>query len=137
MPIETRTIEARTHGRYLVRTSAAGGPRPLLVGFHGYRESAAAHLAALERIPGADGWLLVAVQGLHRFYSRLNEVVASWMTREDRDLAIGDNVDYVRRAVDAVRREFSTSPVLVFTGFSQGTAMAFRTAAHVEATGLI
>jgi len=135
--VETRTIETPTHGRYLVRPAAGGGPSPVLVGFHGYRENAALHLAALERIPGSERWLLVAVQGLHRFYTRGGDVVASWMTREDRDLSIADNVAYVRRVVDAVRGEFQVREALVFAGFSQGVAMAFRAAAHIHCDAVV
>ena len=91
----------------------------------------------LESIPGAEGWLLVAVQGLHRFYTKGGDVVASWMTKEDRELAIADNIAYVSHVVDAVRAEFPTSQTLVFVGFSQGVAMAFRAAAHVRSTALI
>src|SRR5688500_12593024 len=135
--MDTRTIEARTHGRYLVRPPGSGGPWPLLVGFHGYRENAAIHMATLASIPGSEGWLIVAVQGLHRFYTKGGDVVASWMTREDRELAIADNVAYVRTVIDAVRAEFSVSEVLVFAGFSQGTAMAFRAAAHIRSDVVI
>src|SRR5687767_7862830 len=135
--MQNRTIAARTHGRYLVRTPQVNGPWPLLVGFHGYRENAALHMAALESIPGTESWLIVAVQGLHRFYAKSGSVVASWMTSEDRELAIADNIQYVTNAVDAVRAEFSTRDTLVFAGFSQGTAMAFRAAAHVRADALI
>ena len=135
--MEMRTIAARTHGRYLVRTPRVDGPWPQLVGFHGYRENAALHMAALESTPGTEGWLIVAVQGLHRFYTKGGDVVASWMTSEDRDLAIADNIEYVRNAVDAVRAEFPTGETLVFAGFSQGTAMAFRAAAHVRSHALI
>jgi len=135
--METRTIETRTHGRYLVRTPTGKGPWPLLVGFHGYRESAASHLTMLERIPGVAEWLIVAIQGLHRFYTKGGDVVASWMTKEDRELAVADNIAYVRQVLDAVRAEFPTGRSLVFVGFSQGTAMAFRAAAHVQASGLI
>ena len=135
--METRTIETRTHGRYLVRPPRRAGPWPMLVGFHGYRESAATHLSVLESIPGTDNWLLLAVQGLHRFYARGGDVVASWMTKEDRELAIADNIRYVGQVIDAVRREFTTRDPLVFFGFSQGVAMAFRAAAHVPAAALI
>jgi len=135
--MQTRTIEVRSHGRYLVRTPRAAGPWPLIVGFHGYRENAATHLATLEHIPGAEGWLLVAVQGLHRFYTKGGDVVASWMTSEDRELAIADNIAYVSQVVDAVRAEFTTGRTLVFVGFSQGVAMAFRAAAHVRSSALI
>lgn len=135
--METRTIQTRTHGRYLVRTPHTSAPWPLLVGFHGYRENAATHLAALETIAGAEGWLIVSVQGLHRFYAKGGDVVASWMTKEDRELAIADNVAYVGQVVAAVRAEFHTRETLVFAGFSQGVAMAFRAAAHLRSSGLI
>lgn len=132
------TIEARVHGRYLVRTPDSPGSWPLLVGFHGYGEDAGASMSALERIPGTDAWLLVAVQALHPFYTRSQRVVASWMTREDRDLAIADNVDYVRGVIAAVGNEFAVAaPSPVFAGFSQGGAMAYRAAANLSATGLI
>jgi predicted esterase len=134
--IEIRTIAARTHGRFLVRAPDVPAPWRTLVGFHGYRESAAMHLTTLESIPGAEGWLLVAVQGLHRFYMKGGDVVASWMTKEDRELAISDNVEYVGRVLDAVRAEFPVAET-VFIGFSQGVAMAFRAAAHFAARALI
>jgi len=109
---------------------AADGPAPLLVGFHGYAELAEQQLARLQAIPGSNRWLLVSVQGLNRFYQRrTNEVVAGWMTRQDRDLAIADNLAYVSNVVDAVAREWRAADTLVFTGFSQGVATAFRAAA--------
>jgi predicted esterase len=131
------TIEARTHGRFLVRVPDVAPPWPLLVGFHGYGETAADHMEALRTIPGTADWLLVSVQALHRFYTRKDRVVASWMTREDRALAIADNIDYVGRVLSRVRFEHQTREPLVFSGFSQGAAMAYRAAAHYRAAGLI
>jgi len=128
--VTERTIATTTHGRYLVVPPAAAGPAPLLVGFHGYAEGAEAQLARTRAIPGADAWRLVAIQGLHRFYQRrASEVVASWMTRQDRELAIADNAAYVNAVVDAVAAEWAEPMRIVFTGFSQGVAMAFRAAA--------
>ena len=125
-----RTIETRTHGRYLIEPPVSSGPAPVLAGFHGYGEGADAQLERMRRIPGADRWLLVSIQALHRFYQRrANEVVASWMTRQDRDLAIGDNLAYVAAVMDAVDREYPGAPRLVLAGFSQGVAMTFRAAA--------
>jgi predicted esterase len=130
-------VEARTHGRYLVRTPAGEGPWPLLVGFHGYGENARLHLEALCRIPGADQWLAVAVQALHPFYTRDQRVVASWMTREDRELAIADNIDYIGQVLAAVRRDFAATLPLVFVGFSQGGAMAYRAAARFGSDAVV
>lgn len=125
-----RSIATGTHGRYLIEPPASSGPAPVLVGFHGYGEGADAQLARMRRIPGADRWLLVSIQGLHRFYQRrANEVVASWMTRQDRELAIGDNLAYVAAVMGAVDREYPGAPRVVFAGFSQGVAMALRAAA--------
>jgi predicted esterase len=122
------TIATNTHGRYLV-VPPRGASAGLLLGFHGYAEGAEAQLTRLRAIPGSDRWTLVAIQGLHRFYQRrTNEVIASWMTRQDRELAIADNLAYVGRVLDAVSGEKADTSRLVFAGFSQGVAMAFRAA---------
>jgi predicted esterase len=125
-----RTIAVSTHGKYLVSPPASADPAPMLVGFHGYAESAETQLGRLRAIPGSDRWLVVSVQGLHRFYERRrNDVVASWMTRQDREHAIADNLAYLDAVVAAVASERAVSPGIVFAGFSQGVAMAFRAAA--------
>jgi predicted esterase len=124
------TIATTTHGRYLVAVPSGPGPWPLLVGFHGYAENAERHLEQLRSIPGAERWRLVAIQGLHRVYNtKTQEVVAGWMTREDRDLAIADNVAYVDAVLEAVRHAHPWRPTLAFLGYSQGVAMAYRAAA--------
>lgn len=125
-----RNIAATTHGRYLLLPASPPAPAGLLVGFHGYAEGAESQLERLRAIPGADRWTLVSVQGLHRFYQRrTNEVIASWMTRQDRELAIADNLAYVEGVVDAATREIGREPArLVLAAFSQGVAMGFRAA---------
>ena len=132
----THTIEARTHGRYLVDQPEGDGRFPVLVGFHGYSEGAERMLEELRRARGDRRWLLVSIQALNRFYSKASTVVAGWMTREDRELAIDDNLAYVRSVVAAVRREYPVNDVLVYAGFSQGVAMAYRAAAFVAADGI-
>jgi predicted esterase len=126
MQVVEYTIPANIHGRYLVSAGTASNA-PLLVGFHGYGETAEEHLERLRAIPGAEDWTVVSVQGLHQFYRRkMNEVVASWMTRQNRELHIADNVNY---AVSVIRRLSAERPAaVVLAGFSQGVAMAFRTA---------
>lgn len=136
-PPTLQRVEARVHGRFLVRAPRVPGPWPLLLGFHGYAETAGDHLDALQSIPGADQWLLVAVQALHPFYGRKERVVASWMTRDDRELAIADNIDYVGRVLAHVRGSHPTGRTLVFSGFSQGGAMAYRAASTYPADGVI
>lgn len=131
-------VATQVHGRYLASTPDVAPPWPVLAGFHGYGENAEDHLRELAAIPGAREWLLVAVQALHAFYTRNDErVVASWMTRLDREHAIADNLAYVGRVVGDVRRRYVTRAPLVFCGFSQGGAMAYRAAAKYPAEGLI
>ena len=121
-----RVVPTLTHGRALVR-EARGVPLGLLVGFHGYMENAEMQMQRLEAIPGGSDWTLVSIQALHRFYrGRTNDVVASWMTRQDREVAIGDNIEYVNAALESVPDDTRTK--VVYAGFSQGVAMAFRSA---------
>ena len=126
---DLHTVRTSTHGRYLVEAAPAD-PVGVLVGFHGQGETAAIELEHLRSIRGERAWTLVSVQGLHRYYTRRGDVVAAWMTREDRELAIADNIAYVRAVLDEVTQPLvMTTHRLVCCGFSQGTAMAYRTAA--------
>ena len=128
---DVRTIPATVHGRYLVRH---GPPERLLIGFHGYGDTAEAHMAELQEIPGIDRWTAVAVQALHPFYvNRTGRIVASWMTSLDRELAIEDNRVYVHSVVT----QFPARQQVVFLGFSQGAAMAYRAAARTNSTAVI
>jgi predicted esterase len=132
-----RLIATTTHGRILVREPAARAAG-LLLGFHGYQENAAIQMRRLASIPRADEWMLVSVQGLHRFYrGRTDDVIASWMTREDRDAMIEDNIAYVDAVVELVGGR-SSCPI-VCVGFSQGVATAFRAAVRgrTAAAGVI
>jgi len=128
--VQTRTVRTHIHGRYLVDIPEHS--RATLVGFHGYQESSAIHFDVLRRIAAGRAIGLVSVQGLHRFYTRANDVVASWMTKEDRDHAIADNIEYVGHVLSAVAEERGLTRPLVYVGFSQGVAMAFRAAAFVQ-----
>lgn len=131
MPVTVR-------GRYLLEVPFSAG-RHLLVGFHGYGELAEAQLERLRRIPGAGSWALASVQALHPFYrGRTGEVGACWMTRFEREAAIDENLGYVAAVLDDIRREHAIDR-LVYAGFSQGVAMAFRAALRAgrRADGII
>ncbi len=140
----TELVPATVHGRVLIdNDEGAAVSFRVLVAFHGYGQSAEDMLDELRRIPGADQWTRVSIQALNRFYTRGDaKVVANWMTREDREQAIADNIAYVDAAIARVLegvaqvadvgRGFSRANVeagtLVFAGFSQGVAMAYRAA---------
>jgi predicted esterase len=133
--IETLSIPASTHGRVLVKrhpmSFPASFPAVTLVGFHGYAQSAEDMMDVLQRIPGSDRITLVAIQALNRFYTRGDQkIVASWMTRQDREETIADNLTYVDRVLKTTSGVVSekTTPDVIFLGFSQGVAMAYRAA---------
>ena len=131
---DVRLIPTTIHGRILVRDPRAAAARGVLVGFHGYMESAETHMQRLAAIPGAEAWTLVSVQALNRFYlGRTDQVVAGWMTRQDREAAIADNINYVDGVLDSVAHDEAGR--VVYAGFSQGVAMAFRSALCGRAPG--
>jgi predicted esterase len=120
-------IPVTTHGRVLVEAPTdPGHGLKLLVGCHGYAQSADEMMELVRAIPAAADWTRVSVQALHRFYRGRSQVtVASWMTRQDRDLLIADNVAYADAAVGRVADGRAIARLVLF-GFSQGVAMAFR-----------
>jgi predicted esterase len=123
-------VATPVHGRYLYEDR---GAERLLAGFHGYAEAAEVNFAELQKLPGVERWSVVSIQALHPFYTRTGDVVASWMTKLDRELAIDDNLAYVRN----VLAQLPAPRQLVFAGFSQGATMAARAAAAIDCDGLI
>lgn len=126
----SRSIATTTHGRYLADVPDREGPHPLVVGFHGYGETAEAHLEQLRRLPRSSECVLVSLRALHLFYTKAGAVVGSWMTKLDRDEAVADNAAYVAATVAHVKADLPVDGRLAFIGFSQGASMAYRAAAR-------
>jgi predicted esterase len=131
---QEKSIATTVHGRYYLEGSEAPGA-PLLVGFHGYGENARNHLRQLRRIEGVEQWRRCGVQALSLFYNnKTGDVLGSWMTKLGREQAIEDNIRYVASVLrqigagEASDGETGGHP-LVYAGFSQGVAMAYRAAA--------
>lgn len=113
-------------------------PREMWVALHGYGQLAARFIRHLA--PLADGTrVVVAPEALSRFYldhpakagSAHTRVGASWMTREDREAEIADQVEYLDAVCDAVLASHGGgSPSVHVIGFSQGVATTTRWLAH-------
>ena len=132
---EVLHVPALVHGRVLLESPPA--PTALLVGSHGYAPRGEDALAFLRPLAAGDAgspprnWAIAAPQALHPFYrTRDQEVVAGWMTKLDRELAIADNVAYTARAVAELRQRLPTVRRLAIVAFSQGVAIGYRTAAR-------
>ncbi len=100
-------------------------PQRLVFVLHGYAQTARDFLEEFSFLEDGST-LLVAPEGLSRFYSR-NKVVASWMTKEMRIAEIYDYVTYLDTVEEDIRQRFglrmATGSVL---GFSQGVHTAVR-----------
>lgn len=122
-----RHAPAQVHGRYFLHPQTSGAGSLWLVGFHGQGQTADEFLEFLDRIPRSSAWRIASVQGLNRHYaSRGQRIAATWMTSQDRELAIADNVAWVNTVLDAIEEECGAPRSIVFAGFSQGVAMAYR-----------
>jgi len=112
----------------------ANGLRELWIVCHGYGQLAAKFLEPF--VPLAAPWRrIVAPEGLSRFYldrSRVGVntqagVGATWMTREDREHEIADQIAYLDALLDRLLPVSSPSHVrLCVLGFSQGVATVTR-----------
>ena len=86
--------------------------------------------------------LIIAPEGLHRFYWKgfSDRVVASWMTKEDRENDILDYVNYLNAVyVEVLSSLINKNVKINVLGFSQGTATVCRWLANekVKADSLI
>lgn len=110
------------------RCFALGGEaaREAWVLLHGYGRLAARFLGFFRPLASPER-LLVAPEALSRFYldGGSGKVGASWMTREDREADIADNLAYLEQ----MRRDLVPAVPLTVLGFSQGVATATRWAA--------
>lgn len=132
-------IQTKVHGFYLIQKAKGTETSPLLVGFHGYGETAEDQMQLLQQIPGIKNWTLCSVQALHSYYNTRGKIGYCWMTSQDRELRINENVNYVNAVISEVKKSYPVNDAIVFHGFSQGTAMACRAAllGKFKASGVI
>ena len=134
--VEHHLTVTRTARYFSVGGEGNGGiaVRDLWIVCHGYGQLAAKFLEPF--LPLETPWRrIVAPEGLSRFYldrSRVGVntqagVGATWMTREDREHEIEDQIAYLDVLLDQVQPETSASSVrLRLLGFSQGVATVTR-----------
>ncbi|MCW5898807.1 MAG: hypothetical protein KIT10_06010 [Flavobacteriales bacterium] len=122
--MEERFIRVRRTARYHVLGDPSHA-KSLWIVLHGYGHLARYFLNKFEGL--AKDALIVAPEGLNRFYldEQHQRVGATWMTREDREHEIQDQVAYLDDLVDELRRTVGELPLNVL-GFSQGVATACR-----------
>jgi predicted esterase len=123
--MDTHHLETLRTARYHT-LGDAGRSAEIWFLLHGYGQSAADMLNASSALAGDDR-LLVAPEGLSRFYQRggTGPVGASWMTREDREHEIRDCMRWLDGLAAHLRNLHGARRTVVL-GFSQGAAAAWR-----------
>jgi predicted esterase len=130
--IQQRNIEVRKTARYFLLGEPSQATDILFV-CHGYGQLASVFLEQFQGISDRK-FLIVAAEGLHRFYWEKfsGRVVASWMTKEDRDSDINDYVLFLDAVHDEVKPLCPPGVRVHALGFSQGAATVARWVARSE-----
>jgi predicted esterase len=113
--------------RYFSSQENGNHVREIVFVLHGYAQLADEFLASFDAVKRSD-LLIVAPEGLHRFYAKgsSEKVVASWMTKEDREDDIADYVNLLDTIyAELIATNQSVEKIRVL-GFSQGAATASR-----------
>ncbi len=97
----------------------------VIIACHGYAQMANYFLKWFEPF-NLKNTVIIAPEGLSRFYWNgfSGKVVASWMTKEDREEDIKDYINYLDEAV--IQLNLKPSTKISALGFSQGGATAAR-----------
>ena len=97
----------------------------LIIVLHGYGQLAEFFIRKFNEIP--EDYIVVAPEGMHRFYlnGTSGRVGASWMTKEDRESDITDNLNWLSKLFSELTEQ-KTFEKTILLGFSQGGATAAR-----------
>lgn len=127
-------IQVRRTARYYTLGEPGNATRDAWFVCHGYGQLAGDFIKEFEIIADPTR-VIVAPEALSRYYaaneagfhSSESRVVASWMTREDREAEIDDYVAYLDAVYDEIMSKVDRENVSVTVlGFSQGGATANR-----------
>lgn len=93
---------------------------------HGYGQLAKYFIQKFSML-NLEGLVIIAPEGMHRFYleGTSGRVGASWMTKEDRENDIHDNIQWLSNLDEFICRDKKNYTKIVL-GFSQGGATAAR-----------
>ena len=120
--MEKHFVHQKTFRYELIGNKSA---HTVLYVLHGYGQLARYFIRKFEQL--GEEFLIVAPEGMHRFYlsGSSGRVGASWMTKEDRDSDIQDNLNWLSSLDLHLSKEFTFTRRIIL-GFSQGGATAAR-----------
>lgn len=121
--ISKRFLSVQKSARILVYGDPAK-MKNIWICFHGYSQQVESFAKPLKALKNENNAVIIP-EALNRFYiaGSTGNVGASWMTREERDSDIADNIAYIDELCDKMLSDNVKISVL---GFSQGAATAVR-----------
>ena len=126
--IEENKIQISKSARYFVLGDINGNIKNIWFVFHGYGQLAEEFLEKFEIINN-DNTLVVAIEGLNKFYVRgfHGKVGACWMTKECRKEEISDYINMTNSVYEEIVASVNPAELRISVlGFSQGTHTAVR-----------
>ena len=123
-----RKIVVNKKARYYQIGDANKDVSTLWVVLHGYAMLSEFFIKKFKKLDDGNT-LIIAPEGLNRFYigESFQRVGASWMTKEERESDIEENIHYLNALIENVFKEIGHKNVqLNVLGFSQGGATACR-----------
>lgn len=131
------TLVSKKTYRYFTHGDLENATKLIYV-LHGYGQLAEYFIRKFQSLP--DEYYIVAPEGMHRYYLNGNSgrVGASWMTKEERESDIHDNL-YWLTELDVEICKLHSFDKKIILGFSQGSATAARWFYHgkIKADNLI
>ena len=122
-----KTIDLQLTATYETYGNLTAETETIIVAFHGYGQLAKYFIRKFNFLDAAK-YYVIAPQGLSKFYlNNHTRVGASWMTKEDRELDLKNQLHYVQTVFETETKgvDWTTKKLIVF-GFSQGTATVSR-----------
>jgi predicted esterase len=97
----------------------------IVYALHGYGQLAEFFIRKFQNL--SEKYFIVAPEGMHRFYlnGSSGRVGASWMTKEERELDISDNLNWLNLLDQEIELKWQFEKKIIL-GFSQGGATAAR-----------
>jgi len=125
--MEHHTLSVKRTAHYSTRGELGEQTRFVILACHGYGQLAR-HFIRKFDILDAEDTFVIAPEGLSRFYweGLTGDVVASWMTRQDRLEEIVDYCAFLDTLYEEYLSDLPKDCQVILLGFSQGVATIMR-----------
>lgn len=119
-------IRTQKSARVYFSTPITSKTKEVIIACHGYAQLGKYFMKKFEAL-SSESLCIVTPEGLSKFYwqGMGGKVVASWMTKEDREHEIRDYVSYLNQVYELILEQNPKVFITAF-GFSQGTSTISR-----------